>query len=466
MANQYLVVSDLHLCDVEDHPDGWKHYKASRFVFDSEFAALLDSFGAEGGSCVNGILVLNGDVFDFDLVTAIPEHPPWRVSPAERQRGLKPTGPKSVWKLQRVLEQHPEFVAALARFIAAGNQVVYVLGNHDRELHFPEVQNCLVEAIRAACTPSDPPQDNVTVRFEPWFYYVPGEIYVEHGNQYDYYSSFRHILDPTVRFRNTPRIALPMGNLSNRVLMSKMGFFNPHSTDYILNLLHYVGHWFKHYALTRRNLVLSWFFGSFLTLSLLLRNKKKLRKPPPGYAARIDETRMRFGLTPDQVQTLHRLQRPPITNQFFRIVREFWIDRALILSLMVLGTIALALVPIPLWIKLMVPLSAFPLTFFIYEVLTRGENVFTVENRMPGYAREIAALLHVPLVVFGHTHVPRLLPLDEHVTFVDTGTWAPITELGPQGRRQLSAGYRNYLLVSFEADCTRMTLGCWKRTSP
>ena len=36
MGNRYLIVSDLHLCDVEDHSDGWKAYKNSRYRFDRE----------------------------------------------------------------------------------------------------------------------------------------------------------------------------------------------------------------------------------------------------------------------------------------------------------------------------------------------------------------------------------------------------------------------------------------------
>ena len=44
MGNRYLVVSDLHLVDVEQHEDGWKSYKEARYHFDEELDQLVDSF--------------------------------------------------------------------------------------------------------------------------------------------------------------------------------------------------------------------------------------------------------------------------------------------------------------------------------------------------------------------------------------------------------------------------------------
>ena len=84
MANRYLVVSDLHLSDVEDNPDGWKAYKGSRWVFDDELDRLVRRFLDEGDADDKRVLVLNGDVFDFDLVTAVPEDPPWPVRGFDR----------------------------------------------------------------------------------------------------------------------------------------------------------------------------------------------------------------------------------------------------------------------------------------------------------------------------------------------------------------------------------------------
>jgi UDP-2,3-diacylglucosamine pyrophosphatase LpxH len=456
MGRRYLVVSDLHLCDVEDHPDGWKRYKRSEYVYDDEFAALLDDFVGAGGDDLT--VVLNGDVFDFDLVAAVPDDPPFPVSRAERRRGLDATPAKSRWKLERVLVHHPRFVAALASFLARGHQVVYVLGNHDRELHFPEVRAALERALEeAGAAPAGAPP---RLRIEEWFYYVPGEIYAEHGHQYDYYNSFRHLLAPVVEVGGERVLAVPMGNLSNRYLLSRMGFFNPHASDYILNVFRYAAHWFRHYAWSRRSLVIPWFWGSLVVMAQLLNLKRKLLPTPAAQTAGLAETARRYALPAETIAALWGLRRPPITERFFRIARELWIDRLLMAVLMMGGTIALALVPIPLWIKLMVPLSGFPLLYFIYEQLARGETIFSIEKRLPGYARRVAALLPTQVVTFGHTHVPRLIPLDAAAVYVDTGTWAPITQ--PPDDARLAPGYHNYLVVEPGGARLRLTFGCWR----
>lgn len=447
MAGRYLVLSDLHLCDVEEHADGWKAYKRSAYLFDDEIAELVDRFVASTEDAARPTLVLNGDVFDFDLVTLTPDSPGWHVSEAEKRHGLRPTEEKSVWKLEQMLAHHPSFVRTLARFLGRGHSLVYVLGNHDREFHFEQVRATFLGAIRSSAASMGLEFADESVRFEPWFFHVPGEIYVEHGNQYDHYTSFRHLLWPLVEHRGKPMVALPMGNLTNRHLLNRMGFFNPHASDYILDVYRYAVHWFHHYAFSPRSLLLEWLLGSLVVMSQLLDLERRLMPVPPQKKAALLETAARFGLSEELVGKLEKLQRQPITSRFFGIVRELWIDRVLLAILLTGSTVALALSPIPLWVKLVVPLSCFPLSYFIYEELVKGETIFTIEHRLPEYARSIARLLPVKVVTFGHTHKPRLIPLGRDLVFVDTGTWAPIMQGLDDGR--LVPGYRNYLVADF-----------------
>jgi hypothetical protein len=460
MANRYLIVSDLHLCDVEDHSDGWKAFKSSRYLFDRDFAALLEGFANNRKETERLTLVLNGDTVDFDLITATPENPLWPVSFSERRRGLNATESKSVWKLERVLSHHAAFVDALAEFLSAGHRIVYILGNHDREFHFQAVQGALVSAIRRRAREKQGDFPDDSIRFEPWFYAVPGEIYAEHGQQYDYYTSFRYVLSPVIKVKKQKRIALPMGNLSNRYLMSRMGFFNPHSSDYILNIFSYVAHWLKKYAFTRRSLLISWLWGSLVVIGKLLWMKRRLLGRPPRMNPLLEQVADRSGLELETVKSLYRLQRPPITSRFFRIIREFWIDRVLLAAVLAGGTVTLALVPVPLWIKLMVPLTGFPLLYFIYEWLARGETIFTVEKQFPKVARKISKLIDARVITFGHTHVPRLLPLSRDVSFADTGTWAPIMQ--SKDPKKLAPGLRNYLIASFDGDKSFIKLDSWQ----
>jgi UDP-2,3-diacylglucosamine pyrophosphatase LpxH len=459
LPRRYLVISDLHLADVEDHRDGWKYYKARRFVADSDIRALIEKFVSESPSESEQTLILNGDVFDFDLISPSKEKTDFKVSAFERRWGLRPTAEKSVWKLRKILKDHEAFLDGLIDFLAAGGKIVYVLGNHDRELHFSAVQKAFLAALKQRGTARKVAVDESNIQFEPWFYFVRGEIYAEHGQQYDFYTSYRHVLYPTIPGRHGEELALPMGNISNRYLMSRMGYFNPHATDYILNIFSYVSHWLRYYAFSRRSLAISWFVGSLIVMRRLLRTKRKRLRRPPSYDALIASQARKYNLSRDKVEHLHRLRRPPITNQFFKIIREFWIDRLALTVLMIGGTVALALVPIPLWIKLMVPLTGFPLLFFIYESLLKGETVLTVERDMPANANFIARILDVAVVTFGHTHIPRQFPLEAGVSFVDTGTWAPITKSTED--RCLAKGYRNYLICTFEEDHHCLQFDCW-----
>ena len=459
-AHDYLIVSDLHVSDIEDNPDGWKAYKHPRFVFDAEFRRLLAFFKHRSDTDNTPLtLVLNGDIFDFDLITAIPDDPPWPIRRRERRRGLDATGPKSAWKLRHMLKDHPVFVRSLASFLSEGHSIVYTMGNHDREFYFTEVQTAMREALHTDARAHGADFADTALRFEPWFYYVPGRLYVEHGQQYDYYTSFQYLLHPVVRQKGENVLALPMGDLSNRYLVTRMGYFNPHASDYILNVFRYFTHWLKHYAFSRRSLVFSWFFGSIDVMGRLLGIKKLLRKRPPEYDALLNDVADRFQLPREKVQYLHTMHRLPITTRFFRIIREFWLDRLFLSLLMTGGTIALALVPIPLWIKLMVPLTAFPLLFFIYEYALQGETIFTAGSEIPRYAQKIATALDVRLVALGHIHQPRLIPLGKDVTFVDTGTWAPI--LQHDSTTELAQGYRNYVIAGFRKGETRIEYNSW-----
>jgi UDP-2,3-diacylglucosamine pyrophosphatase LpxH len=461
-ARRYLILSDLHLCDVENHADGWKLYKASQFVFDAELDALVDHVLADTPAGCELTLLLNGDIFDFDLVVAVPDSPPWPVSAPERKYGLDATQAKSAWKLERMLADHPRFVRTLARLIAAGHRIVYVLGNHDREFHFAEVREVLLAAVAGELDQGHRARLPEAFRFEPWFYFVPGEVYAEHGNQYDFYCSFKYLLVPVeITHRGEERLALPMGNVSNRYLLSNIGFFNPHEDAFILSAFGYVGHWLRHYAFNpRRYLVVRWLVGSLRTIFHVLKTKKRLaRKPPHGHPERLAAVAERFALPVGTVERLERLKLEPITSRLYKMVRELWIDRLALGLGFTGGTIALALAPIPLWIQLMVPLTTFPLLHFIYEWFAGADNARTVEVEAQRHAHDIGSLLPVRVIAFGHTHLAGEAPIARGLRFVNSGTWAPQWGNHPG---TLSPGLRNYVVLTFgEHPEPTVEVGSW-----
>ncbi len=465
-THHYLVVSDLHLADVEDHADGWKQHKSSRRLFDAELDAMVAEHEARVAPGDTLTFILNGDIFDFDLVTAIPDPAPFPIRRTERLYGLDATAPRSAWKMDLILADHPIFCATLARLLGAGHRVVIILGNHDRELVFPEVQATLRARVAAA---GDGSEGSGELLFEPWFYYVPGEIYVEHGHQYDFYSSYRYNLEPVVEKHGEAHVALSTGNLSNRYLLSNIGFFNPHATDFILDAAGYLGHWLRHYAFTRRALILTWLIGSIRALFALLDTRSRLaRNPPKDYDRHITAAAERNTVSLETARALYELRKAPITNRFYRIVREFWIDRVILALVMTGGTIALALSVAPLWTKLVVPLAIFPLMWFLYQWFAGNENALTTDYRAHDVAARIAGLVDVRAVVFGHTHGPQSVPLSRDVTFANSGTWAPTWDAATG---EAIPGLRNYVHVAVEWNMTNAsdrrgvnaatTVGAW-----
>lgn len=458
-----LIVSDLHLCDVEDHADGWKRYKSSEMLYDQELVALLERFQAEAEPGEPCLLVLNGDIIDFDLVTRVPDPAPFPVSRGERRRGLDPLEQKAVWTAELVLAQHPSLADGIARFLVAGHRVLYVMGNHDREFHFEGVQRALVGGLQAAAARQGLSFPHTAVTFEPWFYHEPGWVFIEYGNQYDPFSSFPNLLSPTIVQNGEQSIDLPMGNLTNRTLISVMGYFNPHSTNFILNAWRYVAHWLRYYAFTRRSLVINWLWGSVLVMAQLFGKLPASRRRRRDHLEAVDQFAERAGVPVEVARRIDAMKRPPIVDRVFGLLRELWLDRVLLALLMTIGTVALAVSGAPLWVKLMVPLSSLPLLWLVYESLARSDSILGVSEELRAAARRIAGMLPVRVVAFGHTHAPEVVPLGRGVSYVNTGTWAPVFQ---EIRGPLEPGLRNYVILRFEGDAVHIELGACMPVEP
>ena len=445
MDGKYLVVSDLHLTDIEENPKGWKIYKSKTYSIDNSFNNLLKKYENE-----NITLVFNGDIIDFDLVVATPEIPDFNVSRNEKKRGLYATEEKSLWKLKKVMYDQENFFKLIVSFLAKGNNLIYVIGNHDREFYFEKLKSFFTEYLLEIAKNNNTIFSKEQIEFYPWFYYKKGEVYIEHGNQYDYYTSFKYILKPTIEKNGVEEIALPMGNLSNRYLMSSMGYFNPHATDYILSAFAYIKHWFVNYAFSKKSLLFNWIWGSILVMFKIISIKKKQKKNGKFNNDLLKKEAENLNMSIKEIDQLNNLRQLPIAYNTFRIIKEFWLDRLFIIFLLIGGTIALALVPIPLWIKLMVPLSAFPLFLFIYELITTGETIFTIEEKIPNYAKKIISIVDTKVVIFGHSHKPRSFPLNKKSIFIDSGTWAPV--YNGENPFLLKDGLRNYTYINIKED--------------
>ncbi len=166
MSSIKIVVSDLHLAD----------------------GSFLDCFGANQQDAFAGLLhassshtgwpyqadtvelIINGDCFDFLVIT-----------PYTTQKLAKKA--IALQKVEKIIAAHSPFFSVLRAFIAIpGRSITFLMGNHDLELCFEEVQARLCLAISGKLI--DP-----RVYFCPTRFYRPlHDVYIEHGNHYDFWN--------------------------------------------------------------------------------------------------------------------------------------------------------------------------------------------------------------------------------------------------------------------------------------
>lgn len=187
-----VMISDVHVGDPESPT-------LEDFDRDEDFAHLLGEIvpARAGGKPVT--LVIAGDFIDFPQILPA-------LGRSSRWDRLGTTEVESLVRIQRAVAGHPAVFGVLRDFVARGNQVLVLPGNHDVDLFFPRV----FAALRAAA--GDPPRE--AFDFVPQGFLRERGVYIEHGNQYSYDNWFEH-WDAPVRPapKGPPRIERPWGTL-------------------------------------------------------------------------------------------------------------------------------------------------------------------------------------------------------------------------------------------------------------
>ncbi len=424
-AQYTAIISDLHLTEAEPvnlRFPLWKKFKTRQFFYDDVFETFLRHI--ENRAQGNPVeLVLNGDIFDFDSVLNLPEEPVFRVSWLEKHRGLYPRAERSRHKIEVILRDHMPFVRSLREFIMRGNRAVFVIGNHDLELHFLEVQD---EIMRHLSLPEEKREE---VRFVEWFYISNQDTLIEHGNQYDPYCMCEDPVNPFVRGYNYIALRLPFGNLACRYISNGMGFFNPHvDTNYIMTLKEYILFFFKYIWRAQPGLVFTWFWGSLATLvhSFFDRLSAPIRNPLK-IEDRIDVIAEKANAEPRMVRELKELFVAPAASEPMLLARELWLDRAfivfiaffLIFELMVFVRSVYEISFFWAFIPLFLLLPFF--LFYSKSVTSLVSSYKEPDDRVLAMA---SAITKVKRIVYGHTHHVRheIIGSVEHL---NSGCWSP-----------------------------------------
>jgi UDP-2,3-diacylglucosamine pyrophosphatase LpxH len=412
-----VVISDIHLCELEREDGLWMRYRQEAFSPDRELADMLEALREK----VRGeelTLALNGDIFDFDAPRVIQKKSVFHDLPR--------TAENTVPSMRAILDDHPVFVDALGSVLADGHRIVLISGNHDVQLTLPEVRDLIrarladaAEAAQAKLGRAEPRAALLArITFRAWFHRTADGIVIEHGNQYDPYCSFRYPMAP---FGRDPHEIQPtLGSLTARNLLSRMGYFNPHvDSSFMLSILGYVAHWVRYYLFSRRSLALAWATGaarSFLKL-LRVRDPETRARRRANVTACAQET----GVSLRQVARHARLFARPAEDRLGRVARELWIDRAALLAAtLLLGALWLLIAEGPMAVgAALAPTLLVGYELAISKKISLDDNWRAVQRA----ARRVAKVHRASAVVFGHTHHPEGA-WEHDIFFGNTGSWS------------------------------------------
>ncbi len=419
-----IVVSDLHLTEGELGQTGkslWKRYKRPKFFIDKSFARFIEKmmFDCEGPI----ELVMNGDIFDFDSVMRLPTEPQFKISWLEKKRGLNSEEEKSAFKMTVILDDHPVFVQTLRRFVESGNSLVFVIGNHDIELHWPAVQKTILSALELD------PDEEKRVRFCEWFYISENDTHIEHGNQYDDYCVAIHPIHPLIKKGRKALVRLPFGNVTSRYLVNGMGVINPHvEAAFLMSLKEYIVFFYRYSLRVQPGLPFSWMWSSVVALYVSLQDGFKPAMRDPLYTEqRVEEIARKSNSTPSVVRTLREIHVHSAVFNPLKIIRELWLDRLF----MFVGLVLLSLQFFAIgnlfghlnglwWFACFVLLL--PILFYYSRNIE--SEVMKAQEMALEHAPIIQKITGMNRVVFGHTH--REVHTDrEGVEVLNSGTWSP-----------------------------------------
>lgn len=421
---EYVLLSDVHLVEIAEPPEeGWWAYKAPEARQDGALVRFLGSVQSQRPPIfAYSHVIFNGDSWDFDSVYSSPDDV---AAPAE---GMPSTVPGAVYKMGRMIDDHPAFIAAVAEFLAAGNEVTFVMGNHDRELCFPEVQTLLRQRVAAAAPAGNGADVATRLHFEPWFIHIPGVLYAEHGQQYDMTCSYSDVLDARIPpdRQHATEVEVSFGSAMARRVLSRLGTFNPFNDEsFVLGLGGYLRHFMQFYF-PKRPMFRPYFSGTFAVLYEVWRRGRRMRArtPDPERYARYAVAK---SVDPAFMAMLGRLSSQPLSERPLLLIHELWLDRFAALGVM-LALIIVAALNVQTWSQGLMLSLLIPISFVLLRLLGRGSLALQERGRWGLVAEQIGAHLKVPVIAFGHSHRPERRPLMSGGRYYNLGSWAPLLE--------------------------------------
>jgi UDP-2,3-diacylglucosamine pyrophosphatase LpxH len=466
-----LILSDIHLGnDLNDL--GHEGVRRSDQV-DADLVNLLSHYRGTPPSGKRWRLVIAGDFIDFIGMALLPGDRALDTEPTgeEREHGLGNAADHGRIKLRAVAERHRCVFEALATFVGDGHALTIVHGNHDVEFYWDGVKEELRALLVRLGRPADEAEFLARIEFAPWFYYVGGVAYVEHGHQYDTLCSTQHSLAPLSPL-DPRRIARSFSDVLLRFVVrptrgvpeyghDKMGL-----VDYLMlgARLGTVGLW---QLFTR-------FFSAVFELFRLRRAylteaARALRAEHERKMALLAVT-MRIGV--DRLRALAALQVPPVTQSIPKIMASVLLDRLAlgVAGILVLGVLLLVSVHAPsCWPAVACAAGAWLLAHRWLSARRKawfGEHLDN-DQALVERAGHLAGLFPAAFVVMGHTHQPARVPVSNGAataTYINVGSWHEAEASGDQPAAFRAA--RTHLVIHPDESGPVAQFLCWSPDGP
>jgi UDP-2,3-diacylglucosamine pyrophosphatase LpxH len=421
----YLMLSDVHLgSDIIPHLRPWAltSWLLQENEIDARLTALLDHYIAQRDQGRPWRLVLAGDFLDL-VGVSISTQASLRTPPTaeEERHGMGSAADHVVQKVAAIVARHPAVFRALGRFVAAGNALVIVRGNHDIELYWRAAQRALVDAILAC----EPPRSRALLRtriaIQPWFFAVDGLLYVEHGHEFDPMCSYGDPLVSTCQ-RDRRRIRwTPFSVLLRYVARPTRGLSSV-SYGYV-GMGAYVGLLIKLGVRGSVAIAGRYMRASYRLLGECLLNAGAAARSR-AHAARAGLARFarRTGVHEDRLTRLRALYVPPAVQRLGFMLRSLYLDRVMCGLSGGLGFILAALLFAYVGLISAATSALSALLLITYALVGSGTNR-SPQATMIHNAPHIAALFSARWVVMGHTHEPVLQPVSDSASYVNLGSW-------------------------------------------
>lgn len=442
-THNLILLSDVHLgSDLVHHaqPDAPPRNPASERR-NRDLAALFDWYREHPHDGRAWRLVIAGDFIDFAGMS-VPYDLATETAPTEEERlhGLGNARDHTLAKIRLVMEHDVVVMQSLARFLAAGNSLVIVRGNHDVDWHWEEVQ----EEFRAGLARHAPVRRD-QIEFAPWFYYEEGVVFVEHGHQYDAYCSYEHVLhpvlpsDPRRTVRSLSEILLRYVVRPTRG-MSEAGHAAATLFDYLRFAFRLgVGGMLRlarRFVFATRALVALW-------REHLSEAAMRVRRE---HEARIEALSRMHRIHVERLKALTRLWRPPITRNLFAILAVVMLDRLLLALAGVFLVAACFIVIDDRSVAIAAAVASTAVLVALGAIWRRLRHSIEPSAELRERSALVARLFPAAFIVMGHTHLPETRPAAAQSTYVNLGAWAE--EEAEDGNAPLLPATRTHLVLA------------------